>query len=76
MAAINSRKWDFVVLQEHSRGPSEKKDLMFEYARKLDAAIYGCSPVGLSATIKGVTDTEAASLQTRAWAAVQERPGK
>ncbi|MCX6997229.1 MAG: SGNH/GDSL hydrolase family protein [Kiritimatiellaeota bacterium] len=158
LAAINSRKWDFVVLQEESRRPSKKKDLMFEYARKLDAAIknqgaktllymtwawptpdaqpaitaayqelakelharlvpvgigwsaalhdhpeidlfakdhhhpspagtylaacafyaaiYGRSPVGLSAKIKGVTDTEAASLQKRAWAAVQERPGK
>lgn len=37
--AIHSRPWDFVVLQEHSRRPVTDRNLMFEYARKLDGEI-------------------------------------
>ncbi len=39
LTAIKSRKWDFVVLQEHSKGAFEAKSEMFEYARKLNEAI-------------------------------------
>lgn len=39
LKAIQSRKWDFVVLQEVSGGPVAARDQMFEYARKFDAAI-------------------------------------
>ena len=39
LVAIHSRKWDYVVLQEQSRRPVERKDLMFEYGRKFDEAV-------------------------------------
>ncbi len=39
LKAIQSRKWDFVVLQEVSQGPVRNKAAMFEYARKLNEAI-------------------------------------
>ena len=39
LAAIQSRKWDFVVLQEQSMGPLVSKESMFEYGKKLDAEI-------------------------------------
>ena len=39
LAAIQSRKWDFVVLQEQSRGPLLNKDSMFDFGKKLDAEI-------------------------------------
>ena len=39
LIAINSRKWDFVVLQENSKRPFDAKDLMFEYGQKLNAEI-------------------------------------
>lgn len=39
LKAIQSRKWDYVVLQEVSMGPVGAKDQMFEYAGKLNEAI-------------------------------------
>jgi hypothetical protein len=39
LTKIQSRKWDFVVLQEQSQAPLQKPDSMFEYAKKLDAEI-------------------------------------
>ncbi len=39
LKAIQSRKWDYVVLQEVSQGPVAAKDKMFQYARKLNEAI-------------------------------------
>jgi hypothetical protein len=39
LAKIRSRKWDFVVLQDHSQGALQKRDAMFEYGRKLDSEI-------------------------------------
>jgi hypothetical protein len=36
---IRARKWDFVVLQEHSQGPIRARKAMHQYARKLDAEI-------------------------------------
>jgi hypothetical protein len=39
LAKIQSRKWDIVVLQDHSQGPLQKRDSMFDYGRKLDAEI-------------------------------------
>jgi len=39
LTAIQSRKWDYVVLQEVSKGPVTNKAGMFEYARKLNEAI-------------------------------------
>lgn len=39
LAAIQSRKWDFVVLQEQSQGPLLNKDSMFDYGKKLNAEI-------------------------------------
>lgn len=38
-AAIQSRRWDFVVLQEQSMGPLVNKSSMFISAKKLDAEI-------------------------------------
>lgn len=39
LSAIQSRKWDFVVLQEQSMGPIANKESMFEYGKKFDAEI-------------------------------------
>lgn len=39
MAKIRSREWDYVVLQDHSQGPLNARDSMFEHGRKLDAEI-------------------------------------
>lgn len=39
LKAIQSRKWDYVVLQEVSNGPVTNKAGMFEYARKLNEAV-------------------------------------
>jgi len=36
---LRSRKWDFVVLQEHSQHPLKNSRPMFEYAKKFDAEI-------------------------------------
>jgi hypothetical protein len=36
---IRSRKWDYVVLQDHSLGPIKDREAMFENAKKLDAEI-------------------------------------
>jgi hypothetical protein len=36
---IRQKKWDIVVLQEHSLRPAIDRDLMFQYARMLDAEI-------------------------------------
>ena len=39
LAKIQSRKWDFVVLQDHSQAALLKRDSMFDYGKKLDAEI-------------------------------------
>ncbi len=39
LMAIQSRKWDFVVLQEQSQRPLLNKDSMFDYAKRLNAEI-------------------------------------
>lgn len=39
LKAIQSRRWDYVVLQEVSRGSVTARDSMFEYGAKLNAAI-------------------------------------
>jgi hypothetical protein len=39
LAKIQSRKWDFVVLQDHSATGLLKKDSMFDHGRKFDAEI-------------------------------------
>jgi hypothetical protein len=39
LAKIQSRKWDFVVLQDHSTAALLKKDSMFDHGKKFDAAI-------------------------------------
>ena len=39
LAKIQSRNWDFVVLQESSAGPLLNRDSMFEYAKKFNAQI-------------------------------------
>jgi len=39
LKAIQSRKWDVVVLQENSNLPARNKAAMFEYARLLHAAV-------------------------------------
>jgi hypothetical protein len=39
LAKIRSRKWDFVVLQDYSQRPLQKRDAMFDYGKKLDAEI-------------------------------------
>jgi hypothetical protein len=39
LAKIQSRKWDFVVLQEHRPVAQEQREKMFEYGKKLDAEI-------------------------------------
>lgn len=39
LAAIQSRKWEIVVLQEQSQGPLLNKESMFEYGKKLNAEI-------------------------------------
>lgn len=37
---LHARKWDFVVLQEHSQKPLKDSEPMFEYARKFDSEIH------------------------------------
>ena len=39
LAAIQSRKWDYVVLQEQSQGPLLNRASMFDYGKKLNAEI-------------------------------------
>jgi hypothetical protein len=39
LARIQSSKWDFVVLQDHSQGALQRRDSMFEYGKQLDAEI-------------------------------------
>jgi hypothetical protein len=39
LAKIQSRKWDYVVLQGHSQGPLKMRASMFEHAKKFDAEI-------------------------------------
>ncbi len=39
LAKIQSRKWDFVVLQDQSQAPLVKLDSMFDHAKKFDAEI-------------------------------------
>lgn len=39
LAKIQSRKWDFVILQEYSSGPLLKRDSMFDHGKKFDAEI-------------------------------------
>ncbi len=39
LAQIQSRPWDFVVLQDQSQAALVLRDSMFEYARKFDAEI-------------------------------------
>jgi hypothetical protein len=39
LAKIQSRKWDYVVLQDHSQAALQKRDAMFEYGKKLDDEI-------------------------------------
>jgi hypothetical protein len=39
LAKIQSRRWDFVVLQEQSQAPLQKRDSMFDHGKKLDAEI-------------------------------------
>src|ERR1700678_4557176 len=39
LAKIQSRKWDFVVLQEQSQIPLVKRNSMFDHGKKLDAEI-------------------------------------
>jgi hypothetical protein len=39
LAKIQSRKWDFVVLQDNSQGPLNQRESMFDHARKFDAEI-------------------------------------
>jgi hypothetical protein len=39
LALIQSRQWDFVVLQEQSQAPLLKRESMFEHGKKFDAEI-------------------------------------
>ena len=39
LTKIQSRKWDFVVLQDHSTAAISKKDSMFDHGKKFDAEI-------------------------------------
>jgi hypothetical protein len=39
LAKIHSRKWDFVVLQDHSQAAFQKGESMFDYGTKFDAEI-------------------------------------
>lgn len=39
LAKIQKRRWDFVVLQDHSQATLQKRASMFEYGQKLDAEI-------------------------------------
>jgi len=39
LAKIQSRKWDFVVLQDYSSAPLLNRDSMFDYGKKFDAEI-------------------------------------
>lgn len=39
LAKIQSRKWDFVVLQDQSQAPLLKRDSMFDHGKKFDAEI-------------------------------------
>lgn len=39
LAKIQSRKWDYVVLQDNSQGPLKKRDSMFDHGKKFDAEI-------------------------------------
>src|SRR6476659_6912106 len=34
LAKIQARKWDFVILQDHSQGPLKQREAMFDYGRK------------------------------------------
>jgi hypothetical protein len=47
LAKIRSRQWDFVVLQDNSQSPLQRRDAMFEYGNKFDAEIKknGARPV-------------------------------
>jgi hypothetical protein len=36
---IQSRKWDYVVLQDNSQGPLKQRESMFDHAKKFDAEI-------------------------------------
>ena len=39
LAKLQSRKWDFVVLQDQSQAPLLKRDSMFDHGKKFDAEI-------------------------------------
>jgi len=39
LAKIQSRKWDYVILQDQSQAPLLKRDSMFDHAKKFDAEI-------------------------------------
>ena len=39
LAKIQSRQWDFVVLQDQSQAPLKRRDEMLEYGRKFDTEI-------------------------------------
>lgn len=39
LAKIQSRKWDYVVLQDNSQGPLTKRASMFDHAKKFDSEI-------------------------------------
>ncbi|MCE9567254.1 MAG: DUF1080 domain-containing protein [Planctomycetes bacterium] len=39
LTKLQSRKWDYVVIQEHSQRPLKDSKPMFEYAKKFDAEI-------------------------------------
>jgi hypothetical protein len=58
LAKIQSRKWDFVVLQDYSSAPLLQRDSMFEYAKKFDV---------------GIKQQEAKTLLYMTWA-LQDKP--
>ena len=39
LAKIQSRKWDYVVLQDHSQAAFKQREAMFEYSKKFDVEI-------------------------------------
>src|SRR4051794_6643448 len=39
LAKIQARKWDFVVLQDHSQAALQKRESMFEHGKKFNAEI-------------------------------------
>jgi hypothetical protein len=39
LAKIQGRRWDFVVLQDHSQGALQRRASMFDNGKKLDAAV-------------------------------------